>query len=295
MSKNVSFFDLRVRNRGAYDNPVSGVGIDYAPLGPPVARDQLVIHEVGYLERNYWWVFPNTVSPFWRLYYNAEPGHKVVFSDQEVALEPGHLVLIPDHLLFHPYGTEAVPHFWIEFSLGLFLARPGPLVLPLLEEERSLIGKICGKFTGPAEGDRFPIHHLSAALLHLVVSRPDIGWNDSPRSEVLVRITDHITRNFATPLEVPALAKMAGLSPRALSSLFQREYHVGPSRFVARVRTSEAAKLLAETSSSLDDIAEQTGFPNRFYFTRVFTRLTGKSPARFRRESHDAVKRSREP
>ncbi|MGC4014358.1 MAG: AraC family transcriptional regulator [Luteolibacter sp.] len=259
-----------------------------------MARDQLVIHEIGYLERNYWWVFPNTVSPFWRLYYNARPGHKVAFADREVELEPDHLVLIPDHLLFHPYGTEAVPHFWIEFSLGLFLEEPGPKILPLLDEERILIGRICGKFTGPAEGDRFAIHHLSAALLHLVVSRPDIGWNDAPRSDGLVRITDHIMRNFATSLEVPALAKMAGLSARALSSLFQREYHASPSRFIARVRTSEAAKLLAETSLSLDDIAEQTGFPNRFYFTRVFTRLTGKSPAKFRRESRDAVERGRE-
>ncbi|MFD0895459.1 helix-turn-helix transcriptional regulator [Luteolibacter ambystomatis] len=267
----------------------------YSPLGAPPTKDQIVIHEVGYLARNYWWVFPNTVSPFWRLYYNSRSGHKMVIGDREVELEPGHLVIIPDHVLFHPYGTEAVPHFWIAFSPGLLLAKPGPLLLPVSPEERGLVERICGKFTGPAEGDRFAIYHQSAALLHLVVSREEIGWNDAERSPVLVKVTDYIARNFVSLPDVPVLAKMAGVSARTLSAMFQREYHVSPTRFIARVRTSEAAKLLAETSLSLDEIAEKTGFPNRYYLTRVFTKLTGKSPARFRKESHAAAMGKEEP
>jgi hypothetical protein len=40
--------------------------------------------------------FPNVLSPFWRLYYNARKGHKGVFHEREVELTPEHLVLIPD-------------------------------------------------------------------------------------------------------------------------------------------------------------------------------------------------------
>lgn len=280
----VSFFDLKKRNRGSYENPYSGVGIEFAPLAPPLSQEQILVHEVGYLERNDWWIFPNTVSPFWRLYFNSRPGHRVIFPEREIPLGPGHLVLIPDHLTFHCEGVEAVPHFWMAFSLGLSLKETGPQVIPVGDIEVGLIRRIVSNFRGPAEGDRFSIFHESSALLHLVLTRPELLWNDRPRSPAFVKAVAHIARHYAEPLDVPGLSRLAGISPRALSALFVREHHVTPTRFIAQVRVSEAAKLLATTDLSLDAIAEQTGFPNRFYFTRVFTKLGRKSPASFRKE-----------
>jgi len=49
------------------------------------------------------------------------------------------------------------------------------------------------------------------------------------------------------------------------------------------VRVREAAHLLTHSPLSLDDVAEKCGFPNRVYLTRVFTRIVGEAPARFRR------------
>ena len=75
-----------------------------------------MLHETGYLARNDWWDFPRVLSPFWRLFYNASPGHKVIFGDHQVELTPAHLVLIPDHQLFHCYGRVPVPHLWLHFN-----------------------------------------------------------------------------------------------------------------------------------------------------------------------------------
>jgi len=284
----VSFFDLKKLNQGSYDQPRSGVGIEYAPLGPPVTAEQVLIHEIGFLARNDWWIFPNTVSPFWRLYYNAKSGHRVVFNDQTIELAPDHLVLIPDHLVFDSEGLGSVPHFWMAFSVGLYLKHGGPRVLKVRAEEAQLINRICRSFTGPGRGDRFSIFHQSAALLHLVIARPEIGWDEQPRSSSALKVAAHISRNFAGKLDVPGLAKLAGVSPRALSDLFQREYHVSPTRFISRVRVSEAAKMLVETELPLDVVAQRTGFPNRFYLTRVFTKLTGKAPACYRRDHRNS-------
>jgi YesN/AraC family two-component response regulator len=37
-----------------------------------------------------------------------------------------------------------------------------------------------------------------------------------------------------------------------------------------------------QTEETLDAIAEECGFPNRAYFSRVFKRVTGDAPAGFR-------------
>lgn len=280
----VSIFDLREHNRGCYDSPHSGVGIEYSPLGIPLDEKQLLLHETGFLQENDWWMFPNTVSPFWRLYYNFTPGHKVVFPGHEIPLEPEHLVLIPDHLVFHSEGTGPVPHFWMTFSLGLVLREVGPLVLPIRDHELDLIHRIRDRFTGPTEADRFAVFHESHALLHQLVTRPEMSWNPQPRSAAAIKVADYVCVHFAEPLSVSALAKLAGMTPRALSAMFQREYHASPLRFVASVRVREAARLLATTTASLDEIAARTGFADRYYLTRIFTRIAGKPPARFRRE-----------
>jgi transcriptional regulator GlxA family with amidase domain len=56
------------------------------------------------------------------------------------------------------------------------------------------------------------------------------------------------------------------------------------ARYVTEMRVREAAKLLLQTDASIDAIAEQTGFPNRAHFSRVFKQVTGAAPAGFRRQ-----------
>ncbi|MBN2643365.1 MAG: helix-turn-helix transcriptional regulator, partial [Victivallales bacterium] len=44
-----------------------------------------------------------------------------------------------------------------------------------------------------------------------------------------------------------------------------------------------AASLLLHSKMSIDEIAEHTGFCDRYYFTRVFRKFRYTSPAKFRR------------
>jgi YesN/AraC family two-component response regulator len=50
------------------------------------------------------------------------------------------------------------------------------------------------------------------------------------------------------------------------------------------MRVREAARLLLQTNQTIDAIAEQTGFPNRAYFSRIFKKVTDEAPAGFRRK-----------
>jgi AraC family transcriptional regulator of arabinose operon len=271
-------------NRGAYEHPHSGVGIEYSSLGGPLGPGQILIHEVGYLEKNANWIFPNTVSPFWRLYYNFDSGHHAEFRNHRLPLSPGHVVLIPDHQLFDSYGVSPVRHFWISFSIDLTLKHGDSVVLPILPDERNQISRISEIIQADDSRKRFDVLHASSSLLHSIFIRPEIPWNEQPRPQNVIKVATYISENHHKPLEVPHLAKIAGVSPRSLSRLFESEYHLSVPRFIARVRIREAARLLENTAMSIEEIAERTGFPNRYYLTRVFTRIIGKPPARYRKD-----------
>ena len=281
----VSDAALRFRNRGAYTSPFSGVGVEFFPLGVPVDHTGFVLHETGYLPCNDWWNFPNVLSPFWRLYYNGRKGHKVVFHQHEVELTPEHLMLIPDHQLFHCRGCTPVHTLWFAFNVARRLVpqQPIPILLSPTQTERALMRDVVQLFSDDAqEANRNRIFHTSMALLHVVLTRPGIQWQSNTPTAVAETVR-YIEENFASSLFIPRLARMANLSVEALARSFKKYQGETIGQFIMKVRVREAAHLLMHTDTRIEAVAERTGFPNRAYLSRVFKKTTGEPPAEFRR------------
>ena len=72
------------------------------------------------------------------------------------------------------------------------------------------------------------------------------------------------------------------MSDAHLSRTFKKEYGTGPIDYIARVRIRAAKKLIAEQKLKLTEIAAAVGYPDAKYFSRVFRRITGVSPADYR-------------
>ena len=295
MRKSMSYSAAEWARLGAYTNPVSGTGLAFFPFGIPADRPVTLVYETGYLERRPHWNYPNTFSPFWRLYYNFDQGHRCVFPGKEVELGPNRLVVIPDHHLFHSVGTGAPPHFWVTFRHDQQPAQeqPIPMVLEPAELELGLIRELISMVgrAGSAP-DRDRALGLSMALLHVVLSREEIAWEKQARPGQLSRVVQHIEKNLNLPLYNRDLARVAGMSIAHFTREFSRHYGVSPAAFVSQARAHAAGYWLTNSSITLEEIAARTGFPNRHYFSRVFKRVTGESPASFRATHSNAEPRA---
>ncbi|MHC4961028.1 MAG: helix-turn-helix domain-containing protein [Planctomycetota bacterium] len=272
-------------NVGAYEHPFSGVGIEYYPLGAKLDHTGLLIHEVGFLPQNRDWNFPNVLSPFWRLYYNSKPGHCVSFRDTFYELTPEHIMLIPNHQLFHCLGVNPVPTFWIAFTTQHLirldqtvpiLLKPTKTQLSLFNDTQKLISQ------NPSFDPTDTIYRYSLAILNTVIANSTIKWRDvHPPS--LDNVLDYIEENLGGNLSNSHLAKVVCLSIEGLSKLFRKHLGISPSAYITQMRIKEAGRLLSQTEVSIEQIALTTGFPNRNYFSRVFKKITNESPAQYRK------------
>jgi transcriptional regulator GlxA family with amidase domain len=89
-------------------------------------------------------------------------------------------------------------------------------------------------------------------------------------------------------LEVPALARRAGMSVRHFGRRFHAEVGLSPAAFVERVRVETARRLLETTARSIEEVAAAAGFGTPEALRRAFARRVGVSPREYRARFGDA-------
>lgn len=97
------------------------------------------------------------------------------------------------------------------------------------------------------------------------------------------RCLSFIHEHYAEGFDVEALARSIHVSPSYLFRIFRKKLGVSPMHHRNVVRVEKAKLLLLDPGLKLEVIAEQVGFEDAKYFTRVFKTLSGVSPSAFRK------------
>ncbi len=92
-------------------------------------------------------------------------------------------------------------------------------------------------------------------------------------------VDDHL----AEPFDVGDLSREAGLSRSHFTRLFRDREGVSPWDYVLTRRVHRARELL-EQGTGPSDAALESGFYDQSHLTRIFRRVTGTTPGRYRRQ-----------
>jgi AraC-like DNA-binding protein len=104
-----------------------------------------------------------------------------------------------------------------------------------------------------------------------------------PQTGALVkRAAAWLARNHARTVSRWQLAEAVNASPDYVGRLFRRELGISPVEYVNRYRVHRACELLVKTGGSMKEIAAEVGIPDHAYFTRVFRKITGTTPQKYR-------------
>ena len=100
---------------------------------------------------------------------------------------------------------------------------------------------------------------------------------------------------YREPLDVPALARAARLSPAHFSREFRRAFGQTPHQYLLNRRLERAAELLRNTDRSVADICFTVGLKSVGSFTTSFGRVYGMTPTAYRAAFPPAATRARVP
>jgi AraC-like DNA-binding protein len=104
----------------------------------------------------------------------------------------------------------------------------------------------------------------------------------------LRRARDLIDREYARPLDVPAMAGQALMSPGHFSRQFRAAYGETPYSYLM-TRRIERAMALLRGGMSVTDACMTVGCTSLGSFSSRFTEIVGETPSAYRSREHEAV------
>jgi AraC-like DNA-binding protein len=232
-------------------------------------------------------------NPYWRLYQNLDDGAMVISPEGECILPANRLVLIPAWGRFTSRTICPVRHFYIHFDpqgLSGDWEREHftqPIILPANEkseaaaiilhdrQEQSLLWRI--------EIQLLVLTCLSKALKFIPARVLEHFYQQVASRDPIAAALRHIEGNFHDKLPITELAKLCHLSVDHFSRVFRQLLGQTPTRFIQERRVAVAAERLVSSTDDISLIATDTGFANRYHFTRVFAQRMGVPPATYRR------------
>ena len=96
-------------------------------------------------------------------------------------------------------------------------------------------------------------------------------------------------RDYAEPLDVPALARTALMSPAHFSRQFRAAYGETPYAYLMTRRIERAKALLRRGDMSVTEVCFAVGCTSLGSFSTRFTELVGETPSAYRARGHDEL------
>jgi AraC-like DNA-binding protein len=94
-----------------------------------------------------------------------------------------------------------------------------------------------------------------------------------------------IEQRYMDEIKLQDVAAQAAMSPTYFSTMFKLLKGKSFVEYVNDIRLREAMKLLKQTDESVEEISYRIGFNHLTHFHRMFKKITGLTPAEYRRQS----------
>lgn len=109
--------------------------------------------------------------------------------------------------------------------------------------------------------------------------------NGFQSNNIVVRqVIQYLEANYANPMMLSELAEKYRFSTGYFSGLIKRKAGKSYSELLMEVRVNKAEELLRTSNKSIVEIAQEVGYDDYFYFTKVYKKIKGISASAYRRE-----------
>ncbi len=266
----------------------------------------------------YWWLsrweFRELSYPYWRVYHNSREGAEIIYDGKEYPLRPEKILMIAPNTSYSTHienyqvpdigyklegarivgkeeeafmADEKILHLFIHFNIGVPYDHisPGIFEFPLtshLQEKLKIIkNHLMENYSTFDFYTLLSIHSLLSDMLSFV---PESRWDMMSNDHRILQVLSYIESCMDGELSNKVLASKASLATNSFNRLFTEDIGIPPQKYVKKMRINRACALLHHSTYTIEQVANETGFADRYHFSKIFKNLTGLSPAMYRKE-----------
>jgi len=280
----------------------------------------IITLNVGFAQHNGDWNWQDVRSPFARMYYVTEGNAQVVIRrglkdgiSTSYDLRPGHMYLIPP-FTFHSYVCSGkFNHYYIHIyeesadKVNILNETEFPVEVDAMEGDLHMFERLTQlmpylqlKASNPDTYDNHStlINNLnrnhqrdfyerveSRGILNVLMSRflANAHLKMKISDDRIKNSIEFLRGNIDKSIRIEALAKEACMSRDHFIRKFKEQTGKTPTAYINMRKIEMAEQLLVTTDLNIKAISDRLGFTDCPYFNRVFSKLAGMSPYKYRR------------
>ena len=227
-----------------------------------------------------YWNYPEAWFRYWCFYWNSTPGAWINFKSQKIELTADKIVLIPPFTPFSTGMNQNFNHFYIHFYANGILdrIRRSPIILDAenIEESTSKIFELSGSM------QLLKVYEFIFSYLDKIPAQCYLSESEQTINPAIRKVIDLMHENINSPVDNHYLSRQAKLGINEFYNLFKKEMHITPLQYMLRLRLEYSSTLLRYTKLTIDKIAENCGFADRYHFSKAFCNYFGLPPVKFR-------------
>ncbi|WP_428229059.1 helix-turn-helix domain-containing protein [Flavobacterium sp.] len=289
-------------------------------MSKSIFKYSFTLLNIDYVKLNKKWNFNNVISPYYRLYYIDEGIGFISHSSDKLILEPGYLYLIPSFTICNLNCEDYLSQYFIQFfeespdGISLFNQNRNVMKLPATQTDIVLIKQMLQE--NPRRGinrsDNPKVYEKEAyykeyqslnnqlkphlifenqGILLLLISRflnTEKFKQNTPQNtpSKILDTMSYIQLHLGENLTVVDLAKRVNQNKDYFSKQFLLHNGQRPLNYIHEKKIERAQYLIATTNKSLLEIALDTGFSNLPHFSKIFRRIVGITPGKYRQQNN---------
>jgi len=233
------------------------------------------------------WQIAETCIKFIDITYITKGQATYIVNDEKIDAEAGDLLCIPkgsvraarsaDSLQFECFATN----FQLQTLGGGEIDMPLPLISKvgihgdIISDYRRLKEHWLSRTNGYEMRARAQFMLVLQKFMAILVYDVDT-YNFDSRVKKAIR---YITDNYAEPLTIAAVAEAVSLNPVYFGALFKKETRTTFRDYLNTVRLNQAEDMLRTRKLNVTEVAQNCGFSDVFYFSRLFKKYKGLPPS----------------
>jgi AraC family transcriptional regulator of arabinose operon len=210
--------------------------------------------------------------------------------------------LLPDRALLlpaglpHSYGPDEKDPWslhWAAFNgpNALEYTRqlpPNRYSIPVAPETRAEVLELFARLDALLYDEVSTPHLICASkMLELMLGlllyhNPAFRAQHAAQSDAIARAMQFMRQRLGTSVEHAELARQTGMSPNHFSRLFKRRIGYAPVDYFIRMKVQRACQYLSTSDDLIKTVASNLGYNDVAYFSRVFRKVMGTSPQKYR-------------